>query len=603
MPYEVVDKSEDCPAEEPYAVVKQGTTEVLGCHKDRKSAEDQIADLMAQEKDIKPGDDGDEYTSNSADTAVELPKWQGTIVVEGVKTGDSRMFKEGSITWAETPLPLRWNKEDSHGGEPKTVAVNVGRIDKVWREGNKIIGSGVFNTDEVDGTRAYKLVKGKFLRGISVDVDDISDADVELIWPDSGPESKESDDLLDSIFSTPECVTFHAGRIRASTLCDIPAFVEAEIALVDEDAYQEITSALTAAGVPKHSTATTDAPWDAGAQQKRLESPLTKAMMDDMFAWIDESMKNEDGTYPKGAGKFPHHVVGGNGRPGAANLTACSAGIGALHGARTETTIPDADKRSVYNHLASHLRDGNKTPPEFASKPGLSLVSALVAHGAPDWTPPREWFADPKLSLPTGLTVTDDGRVYGHAAKWGDCHVGHPGACVTPPREDAYPYFTTGELVCDDGSVVSVGQITLDTNHAPLNMRSEAASQHYDNTGTAVADVTVGSDDYGLWVAGAIRPNASAASVRELRASGQLSGDWRRIGGQLRLVALLAVNVPGFPVPSMSARVASGQQLSLVAAGHISLRPKDLEAYYEQRALRTIADRLYARVHRYDKKE
>jgi hypothetical protein len=600
MPYEVIDKSEGCPAEEPYAVVKQGTTEVLGCHKDRKSAEKHIADLMAQEEDSKK--DGNEYSSDTdVEIMQELPKWQGTIVVEGVKTGDARMFADNSITWAELPLPLRWNKEDSHGGEPKTVAVNVGRIDKIWREGNKIIGSGVFNTGEVDGTRAFELVQGGFLRGISVDVDDIADADVELIWPDSGPEGNESDDLFDSLFSAPECVTFHAGRIRAATLCDIPAFVEAEIALIDEDTYREHTLALVAAGVPKHSTATTDVAWDASANEKRLEAPLTKATMQDMYAWIDEDMKNDDGTYPKGAGKFPHHSVGGNGRPGAANLTACSAGIGSIHGARTKTTIPDSDQRSVYNHLAAHLRDGKKTPPEFSGRSSLSVMSALVAHGAPDWTPPKAWFEDPKLSLPTGLTVTDDGRVYGHAAKWGDCHVGLPGACVTPPREQDYPYFTTGELVCDDGSVVSVGQITLDTSHAPLNLRSDAAANHYDNTGTAVADVTVGSDSYGLWVAGAVRPNASAASVRELRASGQLSGDWRRIGGQLRLVALLAVNVPGFPVPNMSSRVASGQQLSLVAAGHISLRPKDLDAYYERRALRTLADRLYDRVHRHDK--
>src|SRR5205085_943051 len=51
-----------------------------------------------------------------------------------------------------------------------------------------------------------------------------------------------------------------------------------------------------------------------------------------------------------------------------------------------------------------------------------------------------------------------------------------------------------------------------------------------------------------------------------LRASAP-SGDWRRIGGNLELVGLLAVNVPGFPVPRPQVLTAAGgQQLALVAA-------------------------------------
>jgi hypothetical protein len=38
----------------------------------------------------------------------------------------------------------------------------------------------------------------------------------------------------------------------------------------------------------------------------------------------------------------------------------------------------------------------------------------------------------------------------------------------------------------------------------------------------------------------------------------------------LELVAALAVNVPGFPVQRPNARVASGAQISLVAAGRIT---------------------------------
>ena len=587
MPYKVVPDSSDCPKSKGYAVVKSATGEVVGCHETSSQAEEQISALYASEN-----------LDDSNDSYNDFPGWEGTIAVEGERTGDGRQFDNDALTWAELPIPLRWNKEDSHGGVPHTVAVNVGRIDKVWRDGSRIMGSGVFNTGEEDGRRAYELVKGQFLKGISVDVDDITDADIEFVWADND-ESTDTDDtseadLFDALFAQPEFVIFHSGRIRAATLCDIPAFVDAAIALSESPGGEDMT--LVAAATPRHSTATTDETWDAGANLRRLASPASKTTMDHMFAWLDTERANADGTYPKGAGKFPHHVVSSDGSPGAANMSACSAAIGALHGARGGASIPEADARGVYNHLASHMRDGDKTPPDFTEK-NLSFVASLVAHGAPDWTPSHTWFNNPNLSVPTGLTVSDDGRVYGHAAKWGDCHLGH-NACITPPKEDSFPYFLTGELVCDDGTLVSVGQITLGTGHAALNLDSARAAEHYDNTGTAVADVTVGSDKYGIWVAGAIRPDVPSARVRELRASGQLSGDWRRIGGKLRLVGLLAVNVPGFPVPKMTSRVASGQQLALVAAGHVSLRPRDLEEYYMQRALRTLADHMAERVHR-----
>ena len=52
--------------------------------------------------------------------------------------------------------------------------------------------------------------------------------------------------------------------------------------------------------------------------------------------------------------------------------------------------------------------------------------------------------------------------------------------------------------------------------------------------------------------------------LRAIRAA-SVSGDWRPINGNLELVAVCAVNVPGFPIPRT--RVASGQPVALVAAG------------------------------------
>jgi HK97 family phage prohead protease len=57
--------------------------------------------------------------------------------------------------------------------------------------------------------------------------------------------------------------------------------------------------------------------------------------------------------------------VSSDGIVGAANIKACQAGIGVLNGGRGGTTIPDADRQGVYNHLAAHIKDADLTPPEL----------------------------------------------------------------------------------------------------------------------------------------------------------------------------------------------------------------------------------------------
>jgi hypothetical protein len=188
--------------------------------------------------------------------------------------------------------------------------------------------------------------------------------------------------------------------------------------------------------------------------------------------------------------------------------------------------------------------------------------------------PPAAWFADPQLDGPTPLTVTEEGRVYGHAAAFGVCHIADPygdGSCVLAPRSSSgYAYFHLGALETAEGDDLSVGQITLGTGHAGRRADRAAAAAHYDDTGTTVADVRAGEDEFGIWIAGALRPGVNEERRRELAAA-KLSGDWRSVRGQLELVGLLAVNVPGFPVPRPEARVAvtaGGQQvLALTAAG------------------------------------
>ena len=129
------------------------------------------------------------------------------------------------------------------------------------------------------------------------------------------------------------------------------------------DTHTESIKSVKAA-LPAHSTPTTDAAWDGPANAARAESGRDEAYYKRVYAWRDP---DGDATV-KASYKFVHHMVGADGTPGAANIRGCQTGIGVLNGGRGGTTIPDADRRGVWNHLAKHLRDAEVEPPELKSE-------------------------------------------------------------------------------------------------------------------------------------------------------------------------------------------------------------------------------------------
>jgi len=206
--------------------------------------------------------------------------------------------------------------------------------------------------------------------------------------------------------------------------------------------------------------------------------------------------------------------------------------------------------------------DGNDPREEEAL-----VACAFIANAIPI-TPPQEWFTNPSLSAPTPLTVTDDGKVFGHIAAWDSNHIGREFKTNPPHSPSNYAYFHSGVVRTEEGEDVPVGQLTLAGGHAGMSASAREAARHYDDTASSVADIHAGEDAYGIWVAGAVRPGTSPEQIRALRASAP-SGDWRPIRGKLELVAVCQVNVPGFPIARTL--VASGQIMSLVAAGAMSL--------------------------------
>lgn len=232
--------------------------------------------------------------------------------------------------------------------------------------------------------------------------------------------------------------------------------------------------------------------------------------------------------------------------------------------------------------------------PAFA-RASIVLEGTEVVASAPPVRPPQGWFAEPEPeagderlveqrggALACPLTITDEGQVYGHPAYWGQAHVGYPGQNINPPSSArSYSDFMVGEVVCADGSRVSTGTLTAGCDHALAKLRAPEARDHYAHSGMAWADVRVVDGAFGPWVCGALRPDVTEEQLRVLRASA-LSGDWRRLGGALEMIAVLAVNTPGFPIaremlaasglvdmPDASmprGRIAGGESEALVAA-------------------------------------
>lgn len=257
--------------------------------------------------------------------------------------------------------------------------------------------------------------------------------------------------------------------------------------------------------------------------------------------------------------------------------------------------------------------DAADAPSEGAppAEPAPEAVSAAVPA-----RPPAAWFSvaepqpgDDRLieQLDGGwavpLTILDSGQVFGHIARRDQAHRGYVGRHVAPPTSaSGYREFHVGQVVCDDGSHVATGALVVGCDHAPPSMSLLEARDHYAHAGMGFADGRIIDGEFGPWFAGALRPGLSDDDLRVLRALTP-SGDWRPTNGTLELVAVQAVNVPGFPVarealaasslrqPAAAMEApriglaASGEVASLVAAGMVARCGECAERERQARAL------------------
>jgi hypothetical protein len=213
---------------------------------------------------------------------------------------------------------------------------------------------------------------------------------------------------------------------------------------------------------------------------------------------------------------------------------------------------------------------------------------ALVASLAADTEtiapllPPREWFTrvdvpDPARHVylgrhPSGVPT---GQVWGYLAQWDVPHAGILDREVYAPRLGPAGYRTFashGSVLTAENEEVSTGIVTFGCGHdMDFSHGVVPALEHYDNAGSAYADIVVGEDDFGVWFAGAMRPHLTRQQIEEFGRH-PVSGDWRANPGDVnvRLVAALCVNTPGFPIRGRAHITASGVR-TILAAGSAPL--------------------------------
>jgi hypothetical protein len=569
-------------------------------------------------EDIEPLEDAPEAEDDMDVEAAAVP-WYGVLAPENEWSGDKRRFAEGALEWRDLPIPLLWQEKSGMGHEGSVV---VGHIADIWKDNGLVWGAGTFAATD-DSDKVIGLIAEEYLRGVSIDVDS-----AEMALEDDEQSITFSKGRISAATVVP-IPAFSQAFIRLGTVerpeqeapvaaSGGPGTVGADdvplpgLAFREYNAEQRRKMAEDGRALPDgsypiadeedlrnaiHAIGRASDPEKAKAHIKKRARALGKGdLIPEEWAEESEELVASAAEFKRGPGWVTEPVATKRihdywTKPGHEGYEKVRWGT-------------PGDFRRLRAYLAKYIgpRFLNRTTAQWhhdalgywpgeAGKPGNPPVGArrgshdgdVIAAAAslyPGETGTRlldaEFFLDPGLTAPTPISVTDAGRIYGHLATWGTCHIGIPGTCVEAPASPSkYAYYRTGVVMTDMGEV-PVGQITMATGHAPLSANARAAAAHYDHTGTVVADVVVGEDEFGIWVSGAVREGLTEAQIAALRA-GALSGDWREIRGHLELVAALVVNVPGFPIPRVGIAASGAVQRALVAAG-ITLAERGSEA-------------------------
>lgn len=566
----------------------------------RGSRQDEI-DRRAADGVVRARDEDDGITAAATGGAAMPTQWNGVLAPLGKPTGDGRMFADDmKVSFRDFPLPLMWQQQTSDF--PHSQAYTVGSIREASIDGGVISASGVlFDTDEAQEAIA-QLAEGVTRPSVDLcdDTWELRDGDGNLVDPETMWDLPE-EELAELV------MCFTAATVMGATLVAKPAFAEAKITVdgapdpddstdTDEPPVEEPDGEASVQGAEfaavKHAGKSGNTPDSTPAKTPAADQE--KGTEPDGEGSGDAPAKGKpktDTTSPTATGKpNPEDAKDakvitegvddeGHGRP-VPNQEADGSDVG---------TSDDEDDTSSDDEDGGDGSGGGKKAPPFKKGAKASIteaeqamLTASVVSLRPSFDPAL--FANPGLTEPTRLKHDPaTGRVWGHVATWGVCHLGVQGKCIMAPQsQQQYAQFHTHEVDTDSGPL-AVGVLSYGAGHASPTAGVRAALEHYDNAATSWAFVCAGEDEAGIWISGVVSPFASKETVA-MALTAPLSGDWRRVGGSLEMCAALSVNTPGFH--PAGAHDEMGRPTSMVAAGVLPApepsTPRALEAKVEQ---------------------
>lgn len=527
-------------------------------------------------------------------------RWYGLVAPEDVPTGDRRMIAAQALDYRTFPLPAMWQRAAVGGHD---AAVVVASWDRWYAAEGGVWAEGVF----LDPTIVPEVVEAIYL------------LDKKLI----GPSVDLDPDLAYEVIEHPTIegeytLKITKARVHGVTFVMAPAFPQVHITVDNDEEY----ALLASAGV--HAFTVNKSAWRSWPVAEREVSFSFQDAVNRIAEWSggDSSKFASAFLYRDPAGppnnresyKLPiADIINGKITLIPRAVMSAATILSGAHGGLPE--VPETEKQAlqrvvteIYDTLNETYGDPRFKPPwQRGGRDGATssddtpttasveetVTAALDIPVAPD----RSLFANPNLRRRTKLKV-DGHYVYGHLATWRECHLGIGNRCVMAPKSATnYQVAKTGQVLCADGGLLDVGKITLGTGHADKDFGVIPAVEHYDNTGTCAAIVNYGEDAYGIWFAGTLVPGVTEEKVAELRRS-PLSGDWRKVKGNLELVAALAVNDPGFPILTEDEEGA----FSLVAAGMVIEDEEETPAVIRDSGIFTTVDEFLASVARAEKR-
>lgn len=547
---------------------------------------------------------GNQMAEETDDPAGPPVAWRGVLAPLEVR-GDFRVLAEPADQTVPT-TDLMWLSYQEASGEGHDGKVTVGRVDRAWVHDGQLWGEGVFDTADETGTAqaVIRKIRDGFAGSVSID---LAEMDWEVRYYDEHGQPVTGEVDLDDIDTgrVQELVYVTDWRLGGATLVQDPAFhsgrdgkQSARIWIVEE-AQGAVTAAAT--GDARLPLAPRDHEWDGPAALRRLAEA---GLLNQGTFWRDDDADPDSDIQADYRLPFADLVDG--------ELVAVPRGIfgvaSVLQGGMGGVDLPEQAQDQIrdrvqdyYERMAEEFNDPSvRAPWDNNDDDDDGGDEAMAASAAPkkSWAekvadavpvhPPATWFTNPQLTGLTKVRVTDEGRVYGHIADWNQTHIGHTGQRVYPPRcpdRGAYPRFHRHPIRCEDGTRINTGPLTT-AGHASTDaaVTMSAAMAHYDDPRFVAANVVCGEDEFGIWVAGALRPGIEAWQVAFVDTY-SFSGDWRNGA----LVAACAVSVEGFFVPNddsvhalaasagvapqvarVRSRVDDGEVVALVSAGVVA---------------------------------